>query len=102
MRDEENDRPAWGKKDPLEVEAKMDNFSRAQRNYDHLEPEMVQDDPHVRLYSGGDTASCYLSYCGEKFLMSLYNDNGSAQVFISATDLRAIADRISEVLQDAE
>ncbi len=26
MTDEENDRPAWGKRDPLEVEAKMDSF----------------------------------------------------------------------------
>lgn len=26
VRDEENDRPAWGKRDPLEVEAKMDSF----------------------------------------------------------------------------
>ncbi len=26
MTDAENDRPAWGKRDPLEVEAKMDSF----------------------------------------------------------------------------
>jgi len=45
--DEENDRPAWGKRDPLEVEAKMDfahgnmddNYAAAQRRYDRQEPE---------------------------------------------------------------
>jgi len=46
MTDEENDRPAWGKRDPLEVEAMDlargnmdDNYAAAQRRYDRQEPE---------------------------------------------------------------
>jgi hypothetical protein len=70
----------------------------AQRHYDRQEPEEIKDEPQVPLRSGGDTASLYLSYCGEKFLLSLYNDMGSASVFISENDLRDISDRIHEVL----
>ena len=39
MRDEENDRPAFGKRDPLEVEAMTDNYIAAQRQYDRQEPD---------------------------------------------------------------
>ena len=41
MRDEANDRPAWGKRDPLSLsEAHMDdNYAAAQRRYDRQEPE---------------------------------------------------------------
>ena len=39
MRDEENDRPAFGKRDPLEVEAMNDGYEAAQRAYDRMEPE---------------------------------------------------------------
>jgi|SRR6266404_3170330 len=51
MTDEENDRPAWGKRDPLEVEAMDfargnmdDNYAAAQRRYDRQEPEEVPAD----------------------------------------------------------
>ncbi len=41
MTDEENDRPAWGKRDPLEVEAMTDNLTRAQRHYDAIEDDDI-------------------------------------------------------------
>ncbi len=48
MTDEENDRPAWGKRDPLEVEAMSDytdSLARAQRHFDAIEPADVPVDP---------------------------------------------------------
>jgi hypothetical protein len=48
MTDEENDRPAWGKRDPLEVEAMNESMGRAQRNYDRQEPESAPESKPFR------------------------------------------------------
>lgn len=51
MRDEENDRPAWGKKDPLELEARKGG---SYPNAKPFGPDLVVNDRDVVSFDGVD------------------------------------------------